>query len=66
MCGSKPCENPNCTWSEAHKLACLARAVVKLPGLEVRREWLKKFRARHGDAATDKLEREIKAQLASR
>jgi hypothetical protein len=60
------CEKPNCTWGEAHRLACLARAVAKLPGLEVRREWIRKFRAGNGDVAADNLEREIKAQWSSR
>ncbi len=39
MCGPKPCELENCTWSEKHRMACEARAVLSWP-LAKRREYL--------------------------
>ena len=34
MCGPKPCDKPDCTWSEAHRARCEARTVMRWPEIE--------------------------------
>lgn len=38
MCGPRPCDKPNCSWSEHFKAECEARQVAKMPA-----EWRKSF-----------------------
>lgn len=34
MCGPSPCDQPDCTWSEAHRARCEARTVMLWPAQE--------------------------------
>ena len=29
MCGPRPCDKPDCTWSEAHRALCEAKTVAE-------------------------------------
>lgn len=50
MCGRSPCQSQTCTWSEAHRAACEARAVMVWPR-EKRHEYYGRVKAMRGDAA---------------
>lgn len=47
MCGSQPCDQPTCTWSEAHRSSCEARTVMHWPG-EQRKEFYNRVKTSRG------------------
>lgn len=54
MCGPKPCDNPDCTWSEAHRARCEARTVMMWP-VQNRKAYYAKVAEKRGDAAARQL-----------
>ena len=54
MCGRSPCDNPDCTWSEAHRAICEARTVAAWEK-QRRMDYYGDVRARRGDDAARKL-----------
>jgi hypothetical protein len=51
MCGPKPCDKPDCTWSEAHRARCEARTVMRWPNSERKRYYGMVAEKRGSDAA---------------
>lgn len=57
---------PACTWSPEHRAACEVRAVLAMPGLEARREYLRLVWKRRGSAAADALRADVMAEWERR
>ena len=54
MCGPKPCDKPDCTWSEAHRARCEARTVMRWPEME-RKAYYVMVAEKRGEEAARKL-----------
>lgn len=54
MCGPKPCDQPDCTWSEPHRALCEARTVAAWDKKQ-RMDYYSDVRAKRGDNAARKL-----------
>lgn len=52
--------DPAPTYTEAFKLDCLARTVLRLPSVEERRAWLDQWSAKHGAASTQRVKDEMR------
>jgi hypothetical protein len=61
MCGRKPCDKPDCTWSERHRVECEARWVMRLPKSK-RVEYYTKVKEHRGEKAAMKLLDEVNRQ----
>jgi len=58
MCGRKPCDKPDCTWSRHHMRLCEARYVLKM-AREHRRHYLGMVEAKRGRESAVKLEETV-------
>lgn len=54
MCGSAPCEKPDCTWSEFYRFECEAKWVAKQDKAARQRHY-RKVASRRGREATYQL-----------
>lgn len=61
MCGNSPCDKPNCTWGERHRLECEARDVMRLLRAQRARYYADVAKQR-GEAAAQDLIHEVKRQ----
>lgn len=58
MCGEKPCDKPNCTWSPEWKAECEARMVAKMPA-EWRRDFYIEVEKKRGKTALADLKKRV-------
>lgn len=63
MCGAKPCDKSNCTWSEKHRRECEARTVLRW-SREKRTEHYAGVKKQRGEEAAQELIKEVKQQWA--
>lgn len=61
MCGHQPCDKPNCTWGERHRLECEARTVMRWDRV-TRLAYYADVKRKRGDAAAQQLIEETKRQ----
>lgn len=63
MCGRQPCDKVDCTWSEKFRFECEARDLMEKP-FDVRQAYYKDVIKRRGEAAQQKLIKEVNSQWA--
>lgn len=61
MCGSRPCDSPSCTWSEAHRARCEARTVMRWPA-QNRKAYYAKVAEKRGDASARQLVADVSTE----
>lgn len=60
MCGMKPCDKPDCTWSEKYKHECLARHLMVLPR-DARVNFYAEYLKHHGSTEARNLTKRVNA-----
>ena len=63
MCGRQPCDKEDCTWSETFRFECEARDMMQKP-FDVRQAYYKDVLKRRGEAAQQRLIKEVNRQWA--
>jgi len=61
MCGTQPCDKPNCSWGETYRRECEARTVMQWDR-ESRTAYYADVRKKRGEAAAQDLLTEVKRQ----
>ena len=61
MCGHHPCDKPDCTHGEAHRAACEARTVIRMPQDKVS-DFYGRVKSARGEAAYQRLVADVSAE----
>lgn len=65
MCGRKPCEREDCSWSETHRAACETQRVMAMHKLD-RNAYYKLVAKHRGEKAAQELIRAVNAAWSAR